>query len=467
MHITSSLRLGAIVALLFLGACRMQAYRPVPLRPEAHVGHVAARSAGAQEVAAYAAALARLDAGAPGPFNPDDGLTLAEAEVVALVFHPELRLARLEARVPALAARHAGVAEDPELEFDVLKIVESVAKPWVLGGSLSFTVPLSGRLRAERAAAHAEAGAAQQAARVAEGRVLATLREAWNRWTHTGERLSLVGDYALEVDALLGIAKLQGEAQQIGEAELGALELARLEREDERNVLLAEHERQSAAIRRAMGLAPQAPVDLVPGFGAAAPPANDIDETVTLRQRNLELAEAHARYAAAESTLALEMQKQHPDLHLGPATESDGGSARVGVVGGISLPLWNANRQGVAEALGRRDAARGAYEVRLEVLAGDLSEARADVARAKARQTWIQERLAPRAERQLAALRKLSELGEMDVLLLQGGLGALFESKAKLLDLRADEAQAEARVRALIAPLETPLWLSRERQGCR
>jgi outer membrane protein TolC len=468
MRKSSPFRTAALAAPLVLAcACQAARYRPQPLQPAAHLQRVASRDLGSQGVAAYAASLARLNPGAPGVFDAADGLDAAEAEIVALLFNPELRMARLEARVPLLAARHAGLPEDPELDLDLLRIVEGISSPWVLGGALRFTVPLSGRLAAERRAACADADAAVRTARAAEGRVLAGLRATWNEWTSAGERLALVGAYLEEFDSLLSIARTQREAGQIGGPELGALELERLQREDQMQVLRAAQERLEATIRRTLGLVPDAPVTLLPGFTAAAPDLDPEVERTRLRENNLELAEARARHDLAEAELALEMQKQLPDLRLGPSAESDAGSPRIGVGSGLTLPLVNANRQAVAEARARRDAARGAYEARLEMLLADLHEARAEAARLRARRAWLQARMAPRTEQQLAELRQLSELGDMDVLLLQGGLGALLDTKAQLLELRRDEALADARIHALISPLDTPLWRDRTVRGTR
>lgn len=465
----SSLRsLGPVAALLVAGACRAAPpYRPEPLQPAAHTARVAARDVGGQGVAAYAASLARLNPQAPGVYDATDGLDLAEAEAVALLFNPELRMARLEARVPLIAARHAGLPEDPELDLDLLRILESVSSPWVLGGALRFTIPLSGRLPAERQAACAEAGAAIEAARAAEGRVLADLRVTWSQWTGTGERAALIEAHLQEFDRLLEIATVLHEAGQISTADIGALELEHLQREDQVNVLRAEQARLEGVLRRTMGLGPDAALHLVPGFGAPAPALDADGDARWLREQNLELAEARARHAATEAALALEVQRRQPDLRLGPSAESDAGSARIGVGGGLTLPIANGNRQAIAEARARRDAARGAYDARLEILLADLREARAEATRLGARRAWLEERLAPRTERQLGELRRLSEVGDMDVLLLQGALGALLDTKADLLDLRRDEALVDARIRALIAPLETPLWRDRTLGGPR
>ena len=81
--------------------------------------------------------------------------TIGEGETVALVFNPDLRVARLRVGVAEATAEYAGLWDDPELSIDVLNITSSVPNPWVLGSALAFTIPVSGRLRVEKARADA------------------------------------------------------------------------------------------------------------------------------------------------------------------------------------------------------------------------------------------------------------------------------------------------------------------------
>ena len=182
----SGLRLLACASLLSLGACQL--YRPSPLAPDAHLETWRQRSAKDESVRDFAK---RIRANGPKsiPFNPDDGLTLAEAELVALVYNPDLRLSRLRAKVTEASAQHAGRWDAPRLAIDVMKVRESVPDPWILGSSLSLTIPLSGRLAVEKS--HAKAEHHAQLAMVAEDewQTVHQLRQAWLEWS--AERLSL------------------------------------------------------------------------------------------------------------------------------------------------------------------------------------------------------------------------------------------------------------------------------------
>jgi hypothetical protein len=79
---------------LVLMAC--QQYAPSRLDLNAHYSNLATRDPFSPEVAAYAERLSTPST-QPTSFDAGDGLSLAEAEVLALFFNPDLRLARLGA----------------------------------------------------------------------------------------------------------------------------------------------------------------------------------------------------------------------------------------------------------------------------------------------------------------------------------------------------------------------------------
>ena len=53
-----------------------------------------------------------------------------------------------------------------------------------------------------------------------------------------------------------------------------------------------------------------------------------------------------------------EIRRQYPDLKIGPAYSREEGLDRLGLVAGVTLPLWNRNRKGIVEAEGARDEAK-------------------------------------------------------------------------------------------------------------
>src|SRR5436190_19028903 len=99
-------------ALVVLALAGCQSYAPQPLDFGAHADAWGRRDVAGGDVAAFARRLSAAR-GAASTFDAADGLTLDEAEVVALFFNPALRQARLKARIPAIAAAEAGRWQDP------------------------------------------------------------------------------------------------------------------------------------------------------------------------------------------------------------------------------------------------------------------------------------------------------------------------------------------------------------------
>src|SRR5688572_17711544 len=155
-----------VLALALVAGC--QSYKAVPLDLVAYQNNWAARDPASPAVVDYARQLALASGRSDATFNPSDGLSLQEAEVVALFFNPRLRVARLKAQATKVGAAEAGRGEDPVLRVDAERIVQSVQHPWVIGGLLDLTIPLSGRLPLERQQATAEAAVARARAVVEE-----------------------------------------------------------------------------------------------------------------------------------------------------------------------------------------------------------------------------------------------------------------------------------------------------------
>ena len=136
----------ALCGLLFLNACR--SYVPAPVD-------------WAREAADWSATATNR--------TP---LTLAEARQLALILNPEInafRLSRLSSDRLALAS---GWWEDPAIDLDGLRLLKGGPHPLILGGGLTFTLPVNGVPGIEKRAAQAYARADALAVTVAEQRLL-------------------------------------------------------------------------------------------------------------------------------------------------------------------------------------------------------------------------------------------------------------------------------------------------------
>jgi outer membrane protein TolC len=446
-----------------------QRYSAQPLDFGRYDAALATRDPAGAEVVVYARSLAQGSATSP-TYDPADGLSVEEAEVVALFFNPALRLARLKANVPRVGAAEAGRWEDPELGIDGERIIESVEEPWVLGGMLSFTIPLSGRLGVEKERAHADATAAELRALSEERRVLAELRAAWVEWSALAERGALARGMSERLDRL---AQRAGRLQEVGE--LGPLDarLLRIEQvKQAANVRRFDSDGRVAElrIRSLLGLASAAGVKLVPSLAVrrSDPPGDaELSRALVAHPR---VRVAQAEYEVAERTLKLEIRKQYPDVRLGGGFGTDEGDERVLFGGSLPIPLFNMNRRAIAEARAGRDAARAAAEAEYEQVVAEAGGARATLDGARDQARFVEEQLAPLADRQVEDAVRLGQAGEFDTLILLEALKAAHEAKLDVLDARVGVGLAQRRLDALLeggrlgGPSPDPAAAGKERQ---
>ena len=283
-------------------------------------------------------------------FDVSDGLSLEEGRLVALVFQPRLRLARLRLEVAAASAAHAGTPTDPQFQATVLRTREDIPDRWVVSPGLYFSIPLSGRLGASRGLADARLASEWLAVQLEEWDVQREVGVAWVEWSAARLRLEETERFA---ETLRGWTEVTRELADTGEfspAEAGLLELEEAHLGSELRALQGAVERAEQRLRSVLGLAPEAPVEFLPTLsGSDASAGLDLD---ALFERNAELARLRAEYEVAEGALRWQVSKQVPDLQLGPQVETEEGLTRLGFFGAGSLPFFNGNRRAIAKASG-------------------------------------------------------------------------------------------------------------------
>lgn len=447
MKSTSTLARRALLLLLptFLAAC--QGYAPAPLDLEAHHARLAARDPFDGDVTAYAERLAAPGT-PPARFDPSDGLSLPEAEVVALFFNPDARIARLKVEGAQAGAASAGRWEDPEFAIDAARILEGVDDPWVLGGMLNLTIPLSGGLGVERERAAAEASAEALRALAEERRVLAELRTAWAEWSATVERASLTRGLLDELEPMVDRAERLRAAGELGPLDARLLRIERASQQAKLRAYEADVRAAEVQLKAHMGLLPTADVKLVPALAEPRePPSADGVFAAVAEHPRVRL--ARSEYEVAERTLKLEVRKQFPDLQLGGGYGTDEGDQRILFGAALPLPLFNGNRRAIAEARAGRDVARATAEAEYQRLLAEASVALAQYAAVRERLGYVEEELAPLADQQVADALRLAQLGDLDTLVLLEALKAAHEAKLDILDARLSLALVSRRLESL------------------
>jgi outer membrane protein TolC len=397
-------------------------------------------------------AAARLDDGTDAaPFSLDDGLSLREAEAVALVYNPDLREARARAGVSAASAAHAGIVPDPVLSGDIARIIDDVDNRWMGAAVLGFTIPVSGRLEAERELAGADHEADVLRVYAQEWRTRLALREAWTEWSIASRKVEVLDLFLGELSSLVRTVDAIEEAGEIAPVDARLFTLERASRVAQRATAIGEVERSRARILRLLGLDQRRSIEMVPGVvSVQVDSAQEFDGWASIEHPDALV--ARAEHDAADRRFALEIRKQYPDIVIGPGFGHEDGNDRVILGFSAPIPLFNRNRQGVEVARAEREAARVGYEATLERLEADLGEARVGLIAARATREVLEREVTPIADRQHDEAIRIAELGEVDTLLLLESLKRRFDTRLGVLEAQRLESLASIGVRGAIGP---------------
>ena len=342
----------------------------------------------------------------PGPTCAVRISSAADAAALALVGNRTLNAMRLKAGGSSKVAKETGWWEDPELDFDLMRIVNPGAHPFLGGGSVAFSVPLSGALALDAKAAEAYAEADAADIRAAEADVATEARKAAIRLNALRKRGKMLAGWNDDARA----ERARGNVERLhGAGEVPTSDLARLHRRMHalRHEIM-ENAKETAAAEigfiRLLGLRPGCRIELsLPDAADASGPQAEYDPLELVKHPRV--VAALVRLGGAEHALHAEIRRQYPDLKLGPAYVNEEGLDRFGLVAGVSVPLWNRNRKGIAGAESARDVARLSAIDEWYSLVCDAAEARAVLAR------LLEHPPVPSSEREHAD--RLADAGEL------------------------------------------------------
>ncbi|MFN9124355.1 MAG: TolC family protein [bacterium] len=396
---------------------------------------------------------ARAQPGA-GAFDPSDGISLAEAEAIALVFNRDLRTARLAAGVTKASADNAGLWRDPVLGVDLTKIVSGASQGVEAIVSVGFTLPISGRLELEKNRLGAEHAA--ELARVAalEWNTIAALRRAWTERAGIARAVEATRDVLQRVEQVTAIVDRMEQAGELAriEARLFRIEDAKLR--SRLALLESDLARASHAVEAILDLPPTAGRVFSGEFASSARLAPESRDAAfaAIRDTNPAVLVARADYEIAERTLEEEIRKQWPDLDLAPGYGEQDGDREFVLGIGVVLPVLNGNRAGIAMAEAKREAARGRAESELQRVLGALLAAEERLAQSVGRREALEKTLVPLVEAQYAETREVARLGEVKTLVLLESLKQQLEARNEMIAARRDEALAAIDIDELLGP---------------
>ncbi len=435
------------VCIMLIAGC--QSYQPVPLDLEQYRADAGSRLAEQETLRAFSQRLAS-GTDAPGTLDHEDGIDVAEAEVIALFYNRDLRLARLRAGVALANAETAGLWEDPVFRFDGAELL-SPSGPFEYGLTMSLTLPVSGRLAVEEDRADAAYHAELRRVVDAEWSVRAQVREAWAVWSVASERLKLIDEVLQAIDRVGTVSDRLEEAGELTRVEARLIRAQRLAIRVQRVSVAAAAEQARLDLLGLMGLLPNAQVRLVLALPTVEIPGAT-DPTDRLIRVNTSLAALRADYLVAEESLRLEVRKQYPDIEVGPGLGSEDNDDRLLLGASLPIPILNANRGGIAEARANRELARAAAEAEFERLAFQLASATARLEAAEQQRQVLEQELIPMLDEQASEIDRLADLGEVNTLILMETVTRRFEAKNQILDLHLTAVRGRVEVSRLLGP---------------
>ncbi|MGQ0627042.1 MAG: TolC family protein, partial [Phycisphaerales bacterium] len=446
IHLSALILMSALA-----GAC--QRYDAAPIDLTAHRAEFFDRAARATHLREFAANLAPSTFAPATPFDLADGVTCAEAEVVALVFSADLRLARLRAGVSAASAENAGLWADPTLGVDLTRIINGTPNPWKVFTSLGLTLPISGRLEVEKKRAAAEHAAELSRVAAAEWTARIAIRRAFTEWSALSLRSLTLRELLLAVDQT---QSLVDRMEAAGETPRTEARLFRIEGAGRAAELAALESRTLEAeleLKRLMGLAPDATITFVSaGIGPSPAEADSLGNASAISPTTPAMLTVMLEYESAEKALELAVKEQYPDLQIGPGYGREDGQDQFLLGINLPLPMFNGNRRAIAEATARRELARAEVETTLEQLESQSRAASLRIRAARAQREAFESRVVPLVDAQYADVRALAALGEVNARVMLETLSRLHDAKDRLIEARRDEALAHLNLRAILGP---------------
>ena len=371
----AGMRRAILIALTLLAGCAT--WHPQPIAPDQLARQFEERSLGSDDLRAYLTRELGHDI-RPWPIARWNREMLT---LTAWYYSPALDLVRAQWGTAKAGVEVADAIPNPvlQLPFQYATPNPGPGAPFVWGPSLDIPIETAGK-RGYRVG---------QASHLSEAARLAIGNEAWK--VRAQVRDALLALYAArqrsmflsrKADAAQQIVQMVMKRRAVGEnsgPDVDAAVLAATQAEAD--LVAARGARQDARVQVAAAIG--VPVSALDGIQPdldefntvpPAPPAADAQRDAIFHRADL-LASL-AEYAAAESALQLEVAKQYPDIHLGTGYTYDTGTHKIGFgLAGITLPVFDQNQGGIAQAEAKRREAAARTAALQDTILGDLDHA--------------------------------------------------------------------------------------------
>lgn len=287
-------------------------------------------------------------------------LDLAALEAQALARHPAIARAAADVDAARGRASQMGAWSNPVIGGSAEELRPRESPSGSFGGFVQQTIPLGGKLSSARALGNRDVEVAEAALVSARQMVLASVRERYYRVLVADERVAVttrLSDLAAETAVIakqlfnVGIADQPDVLTSEAEAARARADLSVV------SVRRVSAWQQLASAVADPSLKPQTLTAKI--SDALRPFDRDVALASVLAESGM-LQEAARASASAKAAVDVERRVTRPDLFVradaGRNRELNGGRAigpQFGVEAGISIPLFNRNRGGIAAATAR------------------------------------------------------------------------------------------------------------------
>ena len=437
-----------MLALTLMTGC--QSYERVPIDLDAYEERFNARLFDVEPISEFTKQLNNSGSDVPAQFDLKDGISCAEAEILALFYNSDLRIARLEAGVALATRETAGLWEDPVFGFDGAKVF-SPTSILEYGFMLGLTIPLSGRLGVEKDLASAAYEAELHSIADLEWQTRANVRRHWSIWTAAQAQSELLMETIEELERIDAIADHLESSGELNRVQRRLIRIQVADMYVQASALDLKNVESEIALLQLIGLPTGALVFMTPGFPQMTTPEVD-DVTARLISSNTTLAMYFARYQTAENTLRLEITKQFPDIVIGSGYGTQFNDQRVMFGLSVPLPILNANRAAIARAHAEREVARAAAEATFSEITQQLAAAEYSLNIKRKQRDRYAEEVIPLLAAQAQDIQRIAALGELDIFVLLETVNRTLRTKQELIRLQTEELDAAITVVQILGP---------------
>lgn len=380
------------------------AYKPMPLIPLEEYEAIRLRSTSEHavpindtsgELGSEEAAKDVLGFSMVSEINPTDGLSLSEANTLALYYSPAILERRREFQIAEAILLEAGLPENPGISIGPRWSTEGTGL--IFPASLSFEIPILDEHGPRKESAAHEVKKNRWLLLERELEVLAEVQK---------QALGLSSLKALEdiselqvkrSDELVTWAESLYSGGEIDSFSLQVAQRASAHARTQHMETSLKRKRLKREFLTTLGLFPDAEVSFdITQISLLKELPKGLEREEIIKHPALKALEEE--YRAAEKALKAEVRRQYPHLAVGPQYEGDRGEPTIGFGVGFEIPLFAQNDTAVALAETKRNSVRTEYQAGLLRLLKEGANLRDELAALKERLAHLEANAVREAE---------------------------------------------------------------------